>query len=374
MTIVWFNLFYLIVVWGYAIYMKGIENGLDPITIILSALFFIIYFSLPLIRQRKRLFQISIFILNTIVFLNFWTHYFNGFVPLILLIITLEAMDDLQGISLYCHLFLQYIIVVSPLIISQDLNLLAYVNLIIILAAFLIYSWQRTYKSHALLKSIHDRLQNDYRGLKRGTVINEQNVRQQERNQIAREIHDSVGHRLTALLMQLEVARLETTDAPALEKINHLKSLAQISLSDTRAAVKALKNEETTGLPAVIQLIRKLESESHLKVAFHIKFGASSFPLTSKQSVALYRGVQEALTNMMRHSQSREAEIEFSVIGENFFRFQISNPLKNRVKVVEGFGLTAMRERLKQLDGTLSISQVEGKFIITGTFPMEKGA
>ena len=373
MTTLWFNLFYLIVVWGFALYSKIRENGLDSVSIILSAIFFLIYFSLPLIRQRKGIFQISFFLLNIITFLNFWSHSFHGFLFLILVIIALEAIDYLQGLSLFLHLFLQYIIVISPHIIAGDFKLLAFVNLLILLDLFLVYTWQRINRSHILLESTHDRLQNDYRNLKRQVAINEQNLRQQERNQIAHEIHDSVGHRLTALLMQLEVARLETTDESSLEKINHLKSLAQISLSDTREAVKALKSEETMGLSAVIQLLRKLEAESHLQISFNIKAGALSFPLSNKQSVVLYRAVQEALTNMMRHSEAREAVVEFNVLGGSFFRFQISNPLKKGVKIVEGFGLTAIRERVEQLDGTLNISQIEGKFTLIGTIPMEKG-
>jgi signal transduction histidine kinase len=220
---------------------------------------------------------------------------------------------------------------------------------------------------------MHERVQKDYRSLKRQAVIHEKTVRQEERNQIAREIHDSVGHRLTALLMQLEVVRLQTTDVSDRETITHLKSLAQVSLTETREAVRALKSEETTGLTAVIQLIRKLEAESHLQIAFQIKAGAFSFPLTSKQSIVLYRSVQEGLTNMMRHSASREAEVEFRVVGGSFFRFRITNPLNKKIEIVEGFGLTAMRERLEELGGTLSINQAEGEFALTGTFPMEKG-
>ncbi len=373
MFTLWFNLIYLIVVWGFAIYSKVNQAGLSPVTIFLSVFFFIIYFCLPLIHHRKGLFQISIFLLNAIVFLNFWSQSFGGFIFLILIIVAKEAVEYLQGKSLYFHFFTQYIIIISPYIIDQNFMLLSYVNLLILLIYSWIYIWQRTNKSHMLLKTEHDELQNNYRKLKRQVAINEKNVRQEERNQIAREIHDSVGHRLTALLMQLEVIRLQTTDNPSLEKINHLKSLAQVSLSETREAVKALKSEETTGLTAVIQLIRKLEAESHLQIAFNIKSGALSFPLTNKQSITLYRAVQEALTNMMRHSDSREAELEFSIIGESFFRFRIINPQKEKVELVEGFGLTAMRERIEQLDGTFNISQVEGKFTLTGTFPMEKG-
>ena len=372
MSTSWFNIFYLILVWGFAIYSKVSQVGFDPLTIFLVAFFFIIYFSLRLIKKHKLLYQISIFLLNLITFLNLWTHSFNGFIFLILIIIAIEILKNFKGFSLFFHLFIQYIIVISPLIISQDLNNFVYMNLSILLASFLIVTWNRTSKSYIILENTHDKLQSDYRKLKRQSVIQEKNVRQEERNQIAREIHDSVGHRLTALLIQLEVLRLQTKEGEELEKIKNLKSLAQLSLNETREAVKALKSEETTGLTSVIQLIRKLESESHLQVAFNIGPGALSFPLSSQQSIVLYRSVQEGLTNMMRHSGSREAKVNFSVIGGNFFRFQISNPLKDKVEFVEGFGLTAMRERIEEIDGTLNISLFKGKFIITGTFPMEK--
>lgn len=373
MSTFWFNILYLIIVWGFAIYSKLEALALDPPTIFLSALFFIIYFSLPLIKKNEKLLNISILALNAIVFLNFWSKAFYGFIFLILIIIAKEAMDYLSGANLYFHIFTQYLILISPYIITRDVLMFAYMQLLILVAFFALYFWQRINQVHIQLKTTYEREQSEFRKLKRQITIKEQNVRQEERNQIAREIHDSVGHRLTALLMQLEVTRLETKDESALEKINHLKSLAQSSLSETREAVKALKSEETTGLTAVIQLIRKLEAESHLEIAFNIKPGALSFPLSNDQSVTLYRAVQEALTNMMRHSGSREADIEFSILGGSFFRFQIRNPLKKKIELIEGFGLTSMRERLEKLDGSLSISQVEGKFILTGTFPMEKG-
>lgn len=369
----WFRLLYLIVVWGFAVYSKADLVRLNSATFLLSALFFLLYFVFPLVQQRKWLAPMIIFLLTAITFFNFWSVAFNGFIFLILLVIAIQTMEHLQGLTRYLLVFLQYAIVVLPPMIAADFQSLMYINLTVLLVGFGMYFLQHTQTSHALLEATHDILQKDYRRLKRQVVIHEKAVRQEERNQIAREIHDSVGHRLTALLMQLEVVRLQTTDESELKKITQLKSLAQISLTETREAVKALKSEETTGLTAVIQLIRKLEAESHLQITFQIKAGAFSFPLTAQQSVVLYRSVQEGLTNMMRHSDSRQAEIEFKIVGGSFFGFQITNPLQEKVEIVEGFGLTAMRERIEQLGGTLNISQSEGGFTLTGTFPMEKG-
>lgn len=196
-------------------------------------------------------------------------------------------------------------------------------------------------------------------------------TRQEERNQIAREIHDSVGHRLTALTMQLEAARLQAKDSESQETFTQLKSLAQDSLTDTRSAVKTFKTEDTAGLQAVIQLIRKLESESQVRVAITMKTGVLGVVLSNQQSVTLYRAIQEALTNMMRHSSSRQAKVEFQVVAQRDLRFEIAHPLKKQITIKEGFGLTNMRERLAEIDGRLTIQQAKEHLHLIGQFPLE---
>ncbi|WP_440896918.1 sensor histidine kinase [Amphibacillus sp. Q70] len=373
MTTYWFSICYLIVIWGFAIYAQIVSVGLNTFTLLLSALFFTLYFCLSLVQDRSSIYQWVLFLLVVVVTLTFWTPSFNGFLFLIILMIAKQAIDQLQGWNLYIHLFLQYVIVISSSVITQDFMLFSFLTLLVVLMGFLIFVWKRTEQTYILLNDRHDQLQSDFRKLKRQVVTNEKNVRQEERNQIAREIHDSVGHRLTALLMQLEVARLQTTNPTFQDKFNRFKSLAQVSLDETREAVKALKSEETAGLTAIIQLIRKLEAESHLRVSFHIQSGALSFPLSNKQSVTVYRAVQEALTNMMRHSEMKQAKIDFSVVGDHFFRFQISHSLEHKIQLREGFGLKEMRERLEQLGGSLGINQIEGEFRLIGTFPAERG-
>ncbi|MBU5594750.1 sensor histidine kinase [Amphibacillus sp. MSJ-3] len=373
MLIFWFHLLYLLTVWTIAAYTKSDMTDLDPMTIILSAIFFTCYFCLTLTKKHPRLFQILLLLLAMLVFFTFSSQTFNGLVLLILLVIAIQAIDHLQGWRLYIQLFVQYIIVIFPYLRTFDLFMISYLSLLLLFIGFLLYIWRRTNQTYVELNDTYIQLETEYRQLKRHTLIHEKMVRQEERNQVARDIHDSVGHRLTALLMQLEVARIQASDITFQEKFDQLKVLAQTSLDETREAVKALRSEETTGLTAVIQLIRKLEAESHLRVSFHVQSGALSIPLSNDQSVALYRSVQEGLTNMMRHSDERQASIEFNFIGGRFFRFQISHPLKKKVEVEEGFGLQSMRERLEQLNGSLKINQVEGEFRLIGTFPIDKG-
>lgn len=370
MSIFWFNLFYLMIAWGLALSTMA---DVGSTTILTSTLFFLIYFCLPLTRKHKLIYQLLLSSLTIIVFFIFSTEAFNGFVLLILLIVAMHTINNLKGWQLYLQLILQYVVVIYTYILTFDVNQLSYITLLVIFISFLLFNWRRITGKYTELDKARDQIEIDYRKLKRQATLHEKNVRQEERNQIAREIHDSVGHRLTALLMQLEVARIQSEDPGLKEKFNQFKSLAQMSLDETREAVQALKSEETTGLTAVIQLIRKLEAESHLRVSFHVQSGALSFPLSNDQSVVLYRSVQEGLTNMMRHSNEKQAKVDFSIVGEQFFRFQISHTSRKKVVLQEGFGLSSMRERLEQLDGTLKINQVEGEFRLIGTFPAQNG-
>lgn len=368
----WFNLFFLGLTWGLGLLIKTDTSHISALDFGLSAVFFSVYFSCAIIKNNKIIMRLTSMLLDILVFVVFIQGNFNSAAPLIFIILTYVSSQTNDPWGVRVHIFFQSVLMISVIPrIGMGKELLL-VGMMMTIA----YTWiiLTDKKEHAYieLNTMYDTIQSDYRRLKRHSVIHEKALREEERKQIAREIHDSVGHRLTALLMQLEVLRMQTEGTELNQRIQQLKTLAQESLSETREAVKTLKHDETTGLNAVIQLIRKLESESHLEITFQVKAGALSFPLSSSQSVILYRCIQESLTNMMRHAQTRIGHVEFSLIGEQFFRFQVSNPLDFVVPYQEGFGLTSMRERLLQIQGTLTISQTHDQFIVSGVFPMEK--
>src|SRR5690606_8815992 len=194
-------------------------------------------------------------------------------------------------------------------------------NLLVVLGLF---QYQTIYRRENEIVKKNSALLDEYRRMKRQLVIEEEQARQDERNMIGHEIHDSVGHKLTALLMQLEVFRLGA-DEKDKQKILKLKELAEHSLDETRRAVKSFKQKDVGGLQGVMRLIRKLEMESFMKIHFSVKHGAFAAPLTGEQSFAIYRSVQEALTNIMKHSSTREAQVSFESPGGSIFRFEVIN-------------------------------------------------
>ncbi len=214
-------------------------------------------------------------------------------------------------------------------------------------------------------KALYAELLGEYRKLKRLNLESERDARIQERTMIARDIHDSVGHRLTALLMRLEMLSIQRNSSD----YDDLKGMAKESLEEIRRSVKTLQSEENEGIATVVQLIRKLEAESHLSVQFTMKQGILSEPLTNEKSVVLYRVIQEGLTNAMRHAGSREVQVTLgkSAIGD--IQFKITNRVFKPKPFTFGFGLNNMKARVEEINGTLEVIQTEEQFILIGTIP-----
>lgn len=332
--------------------------------------YFLVFFLIPLAAARLKHLSFlmsmgSIFSIITVYPLDQET--FNPFILLILALLVAEMAHRLP--LSYCIL---------PAVIQViGVGLLAYIAnltnmssvfmmlyMLMLFSAAIVYSIKNT--SDVSTKTRYDALLSEFRNLKRRVSAEEEQVRQEERRLIGHEIHDSVGHKLTALIMQLESFRLQTAPSSYQEQVLSLKNLAQESLDETRRAVRTFKQEETGGLPGIIRLIRRLESDSFLRIRFTVDHGAFSAPLDGEQSFVIYRSVQEALTNIMKHSKAREAKVAFEVPGGSVFRFEVSNPVANRTTFQEGFGLTSMRERLQKINGDLDVLTTEDQFIVRG--------
>jgi signal transduction histidine kinase len=180
----------------------------------------------------------------------------------------------------------------------------------------------------------------------------------QERNRIAREIHDSLGHSLTALNLHLEMALKLSQVKPekSREVLAEAKRLGSIALNDVRQSVSAMRSDplQNQDLPTAIQkLAAEFEFSNNLKPWCHLE-ALPQIPQTI--ATTIYRIVQEALTNISKYAQASEVrieiyhrptELELRIIdnGQGFI------PTNN----VTGFGLQGMRERVLSLHGRFAI-------------------
>ncbi|SEQ38716.1 Signal transduction histidine kinase [Virgibacillus subterraneus] len=234
---------------------------------------------------------------------------------------------------------------------------------------FMVTAVNRLYLEKNEQHELYEQMSGEYRKLKRMNLVAERDARLEERTKIARDIHDSVGYRLTALIMKLEILSIQKNAA----EYSELKEMAQGSLDQTRQAVKALQSEEHEGLATVVHLIRKLEAESNIQVQFTIKQGVLSVPFNNNKSVVLYRVIQEALTNAMRHAQSKEVHINLGRSATGAISLEVLNQIYDAVPFKFGFGLSNMKDRVEEVNGTLYVYQTEEKFVVLGTMPVNEG-
>ncbi len=215
-----------------------------------------------------------------------------------------------------------------------------------------------------------------HRQLKRYMKEAEKMTLIEERNRIGREMHDSVGHELTALLMLLEISLLKIKEKNTVKDIEVLlqkaKETAKSCLAATRNAVYAMKDDNQSFLEATKSLVEKLKHDHLLKVNVKLDPNLEELQLTEEQNINLYRIFQEALTNVMRHGATKQVSISIQQSEKECLIFQIDNRIVSDDWQV-GFGIANMQDRLERLGGTLKVVVKDCLFILKGELPLTRG-
>lgn len=186
----------------------------------------------------------------------------------------------------------------------------------------------------------------------------------QERNRIAREIHDSLGHALTAQTIQLENALilLPSNVDKAREFLKEAKQLAYQALQEVSRSVATLRADPLRGKSlenALIALIQDFRSRTNLTPDWKICLTSS---LTPEMSTAIYRILQEALTNISKHSEATQVTIQLeSKAGQLHLLVEDNGRGFHPEQNTTGFGLQGMRERSSAFGGNFHIISKPGK-------------
>jgi signal transduction histidine kinase len=184
-----------------------------------------------------------------------------------------------------------------------------------------------------------------------------------ERNRLAREIHDSLGHYLTVVNVQIEASRavLDSDRQRALEGMRKAQLLTQEGLAEVRRSVAALRASpvESRPLPESLSALVDESRASGTPTEFILR--GSPRTLTPQAALTLYRAAQEALTNVRRHAQASRAEVLLDYRDDASVRLCIRDDGTGGEKFDEGFGLLGVRERAQLLGGTVNISTSRGE-------------
>lgn len=193
-----------------------------------------------------------------------------------------------------------------------------------------------------------------------------ENTRIAERVRIARELHDLIGHHLTALTLNLEVAT-HLVDGKALEHVQQAHSLAKLLLVDVREVVSDIRDDDKVELASALRTLVEGVPEPQIHLDLPVELSMTD-PLRAQ---VLLRCAQEMITNSVRHARARNLWISL-VPDENGIAMIARDDGRGVDAVEAGNGLIGMQERLKQLDGELKIESSPGAgFVLHAWVPME---
>jgi signal transduction histidine kinase len=230
--------------------------------------------------------------------------------------------------------------------------------------------------SNARLAAAHTQLQEYSAQVEELSVI-------RERNRIAREIHDTLGHALTLLSVQLETAtQLEARGDPRLhEELLQARQVAKACLTEVRHSVEALRPDEASA-DSLQEQLRKLVAE--FKTTCHqtritLDLEEATHPLNPELCLALYRCAQEALTNIRKHAHATKVLLRLSTSGGQEEQVELTvldngqGSTPEHAYQASGFGLLGMRERVALLDGTLRAGpEPRGGWRVEVVLPLKK--
>ena len=225
------------------------------------------------------------------------------------------------------------------------------------------------------LNNAFDKLTSSNLGLQSYAANVQTESARDERERITRELHDSVGYALTniAMLMNASKVLMKAQKRGKLSNlIEHTRETAQACLKDTRSTLYRLRsiNEHAPiGLNALSHLARVYSDATGTQVS--IEYGNVSQSYGGPIDSAMYRFVQEGLTNAFRHNKAARITIRVTLYEEDeILHIRIWDNGAGASEITEGLGLQGMRERLKEVSGSMKYGNVVDGFVVSAMVPV----
>jgi signal transduction histidine kinase len=215
--------------------------------------------------------------------------------------------------------------------------------------------------AHAETERLATELREANRQLREYAAQAEELATAEERNRLAREIHDGLGHYLTGINMQIQAGRamLDHDRGVALDALDKAQALAQEGLTEVRRSVAALRASplDNQSLPQAIEALVNECRAAGIATGFTIAGGARDLP--PQIELALYRAAQEGMTNMRKYAQTSSAEVALDY--QDRIRLTVSDTGVGTDDPSGGYGLVGIRERVQMLGGTMRIETAPGE-------------
>jgi signal transduction histidine kinase len=179
----------------------------------------------------------------------------------------------------------------------------------------------------------------------------------QERNRLAREIHDGLGHYLTTIFMEIQAAQAVMTRNPerAQVMLQKAQTLTQDALTDVRNSVAALRASPEENLPLPRLLENLLDHCDMLNIETDLKILGTPRTVPPQVHLTLYRAAQESINNIRKHAHASQVWIRLDYQDLQKVRFMIQDNGIGAERLDGGFGLIGLQERVNLLNGEMQI-------------------
>jgi signal transduction histidine kinase len=317
---------------------------------------------------RNRLFLVNLAVVTAMIFVS----PIRGFFGIIVLPLMSQAIFDypplratLAGVYLFAASIGVFVFNFGLRAVPEAV--MSYLAAFAFTAVFTIITKQAL-KAREQSEALRQELEDANTKLRAYAAQAEELATTRERNRLAREIHDGVGHYLTVVKTQLDVAAALCASDPTKAKANVEKAakLTSEALDDVRRSVGSLRAD--TSRPPLPEALRQLAA--HGEPVATVAIEGDPRPLTGATEHALFRAAQEGLTNIRKHAQATSALLVLDFRDAARVRLEVSDNGRGASGNTGGFGLTGIRERVELLGGRVdAANRLEGGFALRVEVP-----
>lgn len=224
------------------------------------------------------------------------------------------------------------------------------------------------------IRKTNEDLENANSQLKEYAKITERMGETRERNRLAREIHDTLGHTLTGISVGIDacIATVEMAPAETKAHLERISDVARNGLLDIRRSVNELKPDALERLSlesAITKMITDMKSITDMQIFFDCRIRQLKFD--EDEESAIYRVIQESLTNAMRHGKASRVRIVMER-QEDMVVLAINDNGIGCSEIKKGFGTQHIMERIGMLNGTVEFRSDNG-FSVIARIPIRWG-
>lgn len=338
------------------------KNNINKITIFISLILSLVILSYLSYYRLSITFYIF--------FILFESFYFKGVLKIILFIINyLSYITPLALSNTYINSFLFNIYnktISRGFIINIVESSISYFSYFIIVMLI-----KKVRKNKKNIYILNQELKEQNLKLKEYSKKIEELTISKERNRVAQELHDSLGHYLMAISMHIDVLDKTLDISPEKSKniLSKTKIIVDNSIDELRSTVYSLKKNNINIISSVNSLTENLSISNNISFNVNISNDIENVSLLIKD--ALYKTIKESITNGIKHGKASQFIIDLFIKDNIIYLSILNNGIKPH-NIIKSNGLNGMEDRLKVLNGKLNVENTLDGFKVSCTIPLIK--